>query len=120
MKASDIFGKPSPEVIHALGIDAGYVQHKRYSHTLELAGRPLARCVGSDCSTDPHKIMLVLCEGVTEKEIRKLSIFEHMDIEIVCPECEGTGEVSEDVLDHDSMQYMSGVGSRKCLCQTQN
>lgn len=37
----------------------------------------------------------------------------------VCPEeiCDGSGEIATDVLDTDSMQYMRGVGTEKCLCQ---
>ena len=37
----------------------------------------------------------------------------------VCSEgiCDGSGEIATDELDTDSMQYMRGVGTEKCLCQ---
>ena len=38
--------------------------------------------------------------------------------EIECEECDDDGEVPEDVFDTDSGQYMRGVGSRKCICQS--
>jgi hypothetical protein len=46
------------------------------------------------------------------------------DEEVDCPQCEsecedcnGTGELLEDVLDPDSGRYMRGVGVKKCHCQ---
>lgn len=37
-----------------------------------------------------------------------------------CPEgmCDGSGEIATDEFDPDSGQYMRGVGTQKCLCQT--
>ncbi len=116
MKASEIFGNPSPEVIRALGIDAGYIPHKVYSHTITLAGKPLARCIGSDFSTDPVGMTLALEEGVDESEVRDLLMFADMDITIVCGYCEGTGEVSCDEDDGEG-HMMRGVGTQKCICQ---
>ena len=34
-----------------------------------------------------------------------------------CEWCGGTGEVTFDVFDPDSGQYMRGVGTKRCTCQ---
>lgn len=36
-----------------------------------------------------------------------------------CEYCHGDGEVATDVFDPDSGQSMRGVGSEKCVCQTE-
>lgn len=38
--------------------------------------------------------------------------------EIVCELCNNTGEVPADELDKDSGEYMPGVGTQICLCQS--
>lgn len=62
-------------------------------------------------------VELVLGEGVTKKEVRKLVLFDGKELDFVCPECEGEGEVPCDVFDPDSGRYQRGVGHQKCICQ---
>jgi hypothetical protein len=50
-----------------------------------------------------------LIQGIRSKTV-------HVEAKKECLLCEGTGEVPDDVLDTDSMQFMRGVGTRKCIC----
>ena len=94
----------------------GKVEHKTYTHTLTLHDEPIGICVASDFSTDPFTITLALNEGVDEDDVRKMAEFSGINIEFVCPECHGEGEVSTDVDDGEG-HTMRGVGTEKCRCQ---
>lgn len=73
--------------------------------------------------------MIQISGLITGDSVRNLSRFFHRillinmendELEEVCEFCYGTGEVSEDIFDEDSHEYMKGVGTRKCLCQLEN
>ena len=63
---------------------------------------------------DPHS-------GRTQSTTRPVHGGEEETSLEECPEglCDGSGEVSTDVFDPDSGQYMRGVGTEKCLCQVE-
>jgi hypothetical protein len=65
-------------------------------------------------------VEIALCEGVTKKEVKKPALFDGKTLEFVCSDCYGTGYVTCDQFDPDSMQYMRGVGTTRCMCQNKD
>lgn len=57
--------------------------NETHTHTFSLGGRTMAQCVDTNFMTTPPTMTLKLAEGVTEKEIRKLIMFDHFKLVIV-------------------------------------
>ena len=82
------------------------------NETMESRHNSTIHALGEVSENDPH------AEGVrgTDQEVHE---GEGSDGRGACPQglCDGSGELATDELDPDSMQYMRGVGSQKCLCK---
>lgn len=63
--------------------DVQPVSERVYTHTFELHGKPLGRCVSTDFSTTPWTMTLELMPGVDPEEIKKMALFYDLNVKFV-------------------------------------